>query len=99
MRIAWLENLGQVQRTHDNPAEAAHTKLHQAALVLQYLEQSGDSPLPIDTLLAAVPNHAKELGLPPFEATEFASKVWTKVRIFVFVCFVGVCLFVCLISL
>jgi hypothetical protein len=36
------------------------------------------APLPLAQLLTAVPNHAAELGLPPFDATEFASKVWTK---------------------
>jgi hypothetical protein len=49
--------------------------------VLSYLsdEKSGSTPpLPYESLLAAVPNHEKELGLPPFDATEFASKVWSK---------------------
>lgn len=78
LRVAWLENLGQVQRQNDNLAEAAHSKLHQAALVVQYLSAVSESPLPLDTLLVAVPNHAEERGLPPLEATEFASKVWTK---------------------
>lgn len=78
LRVAWLENLGQMQRQNDNLAESAHSKLHQAALVVAYLAHTGAAPLPLATLLTAVPNHGAELGLPPFDATEFASKVWTK---------------------
>jgi hypothetical protein len=78
LRVAWLENLGQIQRQNDNLAESAHSKLHQAALVVQYLAHKGAAPLPLATLLTAVPNHGAELGLPPFDATEFASKVWSN---------------------
>ena len=86
LRIAWLENLGQVQKQNDNLAESAQSKLHQAALVVQYLSKVDESPLPLEMLLTAVPNHGDERGLPPLEATEFASKVWTKGKFFV--CFV-----------
>jgi hypothetical protein len=78
LRVAWLENLSQIHVQHGNLAEAAHAKLHQSALVLVYLAHRNVAPLPLDTLLTAVPNHTHERGLPPFDATEFASKVWSE---------------------